>query len=86
MQQPIIYSGMCPAANHTRRTRPAWKSSACHCQIMDCVIPGSIDMSKVKFDAQAEYDCKHNFSLLQEAFTKNHITRVRHLFVSIKMS
>ncbi|XP_019720741.1 DNA (cytosine-5)-methyltransferase 3B-like isoform X2 [Hippocampus comes] len=50
-------------------------SGACHCQIMDCVIPGSIDMSKVKFDAQAEYDCKHNFSLLQEAFTKNHITR-----------
>ncbi|XP_061529922.1 DNA (cytosine-5)-methyltransferase 3C-like [Phycodurus eques] len=50
-------------------------SGACHCQIMDCVIPGSIDMTKVKFDAKAEQDCKHNFSLLQEAFTKNRITR-----------
>ncbi|XP_061701921.1 DNA (cytosine-5)-methyltransferase 3C-like [Syngnathoides biaculeatus] len=50
-------------------------SGACHCQIMDCVIPGSIDMTKVKFDAKAEHDCKHNYGLLQEAFTKNHITR-----------
>ncbi|XP_077435437.1 DNA (cytosine-5)-methyltransferase 3C-like isoform X2 [Vanacampus margaritifer] len=50
-------------------------SGACHCQIMDCVIPGSIDMSMVKFDPQSERDCEHNFSLLQEAFTKNHITR-----------
>ncbi|XP_037095214.1 DNA (cytosine-5)-methyltransferase 3C-like isoform X2 [Syngnathus acus] len=50
-------------------------SGACHCQIMDCVIPGSIEISKAKFDAQSEFDCKHNFSLLQEAFTKNHITK-----------
>nr|XP_046252221.1 DNA (cytosine-5-)-methyltransferase 3 beta, duplicate a isoform X2 [Scatophagus argus] len=50
-------------------------SGACHCQIMDCVIPGSVDMTKVKFDAQGEDDCKHNFSLLLEAFSKNGITR-----------
>ncbi|XP_041802626.1 DNA (cytosine-5-)-methyltransferase 3 beta, duplicate a isoform X2 [Chelmon rostratus] len=49
-------------------------SGACHCQIMDCVIPGSVDLTKVKFDAQGE-DCKHNFSLLHEAFSKNGITR-----------
>ncbi|KAM7405121.1 hypothetical protein PAMP_012406 [Pampus punctatissimus] len=46
-------------------------SGACQCQIMDCVIPGSVDMSKVKFDAQGEDDCKHNFSLLHDAFIKN---------------
>ncbi|KAM9351026.1 DNA (cytosine-5-)-methyltransferase 3 beta, duplicate a [Symphorus nematophorus] len=50
-------------------------SGACHCQVMDWVIPGSVDMANVKFDAQGEDDCKHNFSLLQEAFTKNGITR-----------
>ncbi|XP_062282462.1 DNA (cytosine-5-)-methyltransferase 3 beta, duplicate a [Scomber scombrus] len=50
-------------------------SGACQCQIMDCVIPGSVDLSKVKFDAQGEDDCKHNFSLLHEAFSKNGITK-----------
>ncbi|XP_068180312.1 DNA (cytosine-5-)-methyltransferase 3 beta, duplicate a [Antennarius striatus] len=50
-------------------------SGACHCQIMDCVVPGSVDMTKVKFDAQGEDDCKHNFRLLHEAFSKNDITR-----------
>lgn len=51
-------------------------TGACHCQIMDCIVPGSVAMTKVKFDAQGEEDCKHNFSLLHEAFTKNGITRV----------
>uniref|UniRef100_A0A3Q3CQ99 DNA (cytosine-5-)-methyltransferase n=1 Tax=Haplochromis burtoni TaxID=8153 RepID=A0A3Q3CQ99_HAPBU len=50
-------------------------SGACHCQMMDCVFPGSIDMSKVKFDAQSEDDCKHNFRLLHEAFSTNGITK-----------
>ncbi|XP_054631910.1 DNA (cytosine-5-)-methyltransferase 3 beta, duplicate a isoform X2 [Dunckerocampus dactyliophorus] len=50
-------------------------SGACHCQLMSGIIPGSIDMTRVKFDAQAEDDCKHNFSLLQDAFTNNHITK-----------
>ncbi|XP_045897526.1 microtubule-associated protein RP/EB family member 3-like, partial [Micropterus dolomieu] len=48
---------------------------ACHCQIMDWVIPGSVDMTKVKFDAQGEDDCKHNFRLLHEAFSKSGVTR-----------
>lgn len=51
-------------------------TGASQCQIMDCVIPGSVDLSKVKFDAQGEDDCKHNFSLLHEAFSKNGITKV----------
>ncbi|XP_071333215.1 DNA (cytosine-5-)-methyltransferase 3 beta, duplicate a isoform X3 [Trachinotus anak] len=50
-------------------------SGACHCQIMDWVMPGSVDMTKVKFDAQGEEDYKHNFSLLHEAFSKSGITR-----------
>ncbi|KAK2851769.1 hypothetical protein Q5P01_008045 [Channa striata] len=50
-------------------------SGACYCQIMDCVIPGSVDMTKVKFDAQVEDDYKHNFRLLHEAFSKSNITK-----------
>ncbi|XP_033484566.2 uncharacterized protein LOC117258142 isoform X2 [Epinephelus lanceolatus] len=50
-------------------------SGACHCQIMDWVIPGSVDLTKVKFDAQGEDDCKHNFSLLTEALSKSGITK-----------
>lgn len=49
---------------------------ACHCQIMDWVIPGSVDMAKVKFDAQCKDDYRHNFSLLCDAFRNNSITRV----------
>lgn len=51
-------------------------TGACQCQIMDRVIPGSVDMSKVKFDAQCENDYRHNFSLLRHAFKKNNITKV----------
>lgn len=51
-------------------------TGACHCQIMDWAIPGSVDMTKVKFDAQGEDDCRHNFGLLLEAFSKNGITTV----------
>uniref|UniRef100_A0A3B4T5T3 DNA (cytosine-5-)-methyltransferase n=1 Tax=Seriola dumerili TaxID=41447 RepID=A0A3B4T5T3_SERDU len=50
-------------------------SGACQCQIMDWVLPGSVDLTKVKFDAQGEEDYKHNFSLLREAFSKNGITK-----------
>uniref|UniRef100_A0A7N8WXE3 DNA (cytosine-5-)-methyltransferase n=1 Tax=Mastacembelus armatus TaxID=205130 RepID=A0A7N8WXE3_9TELE len=50
-------------------------SGACHCQITNWVIPGSVDLTKVKFDAQGEDDYKHNFRLLNEAFSKSGITR-----------
>ncbi|XP_036960493.1 DNA (cytosine-5-)-methyltransferase 3 beta, duplicate a [Acanthopagrus latus] len=50
-------------------------SGVSHCQIMDMVIPGSIDMDKVKLEVQGEEDRKHNFSLLNEAFCKNGITK-----------
>ncbi|CAJ1084632.1 DNA (cytosine-5-)-methyltransferase 3 beta%2C duplicate a isoform X2 [Xyrichtys novacula] len=50
-------------------------SGACHCQITDWVIPGSIDMSKVIFDAKDEEDFRHNFRLVQEAFCKNNVRK-----------
>uniref|UniRef100_H3C4X8 DNA (cytosine-5-)-methyltransferase n=1 Tax=Tetraodon nigroviridis TaxID=99883 RepID=H3C4X8_TETNG len=48
---------------------------ACHCQIMDRVIPGSVDMSKVRFEAQCEDDYRHNFGLLRHAFRENSIAK-----------
>ncbi|XP_056130906.1 DNA (cytosine-5-)-methyltransferase 3 beta, duplicate a [Lampris incognitus] len=50
-------------------------SGACYCQLMDWLFPGSVDMSKVKFQAQNEDDFKHNFSLLQRAFNDCKITK-----------
>lgn len=43
---------------------------------MDRVVPGSVDMSKVKFDAGCEDDYRHNFSLLRDAFRIYGITQV----------
>nr|AKE33283.1 DNA (cytosine-5-)-methyltransferase 3 beta transcript variant X2 [Paralichthys olivaceus] len=51
-------------------------SGACHCQMLDWVIRGSVDMKKVKFDAQGEDEYQHNFSLLHEAFRKSGITKL----------
>ncbi|CAN9515439.1 unnamed protein product [Ophioblennius macclurei] len=51
-------------------------SGACYCQIMDCIHPGSVDLTQVKLDAQSEEDRKHNFNLLQEAFNKSGITKI----------
>ncbi|XP_076023137.1 DNA (cytosine-5-)-methyltransferase 3 beta, duplicate a [Genypterus blacodes] len=50
-------------------------SGACHCQLMDWIIPGSVELTKVKFNALNEEDYRHNFNLLREAFSKNDITK-----------
>ncbi|XP_026104912.1 DNA (cytosine-5)-methyltransferase 3A-like isoform X1 [Carassius auratus] len=47
------------------------RSGACFCQLMDLLFPGSIDMSKVKFESQKRSDFIQNYSLLQAAFRKS---------------
>ncbi|RXN23285.1 DNA (cytosine-5-)-methyltransferase 3 duplicate a isoform X1 [Labeo rohita] len=47
------------------------RSGACFCQLMDLLFPGSIDMSKVKFESQKRSDFVQNYSLLQTAFRKS---------------
>lgn len=44
---------------------------------MDLLFPGSIDVSKVKFESQKRSDFKQNYSLLQTAFRKSGIKQVR---------
>uniref|UniRef100_A0A8C2FFJ2 DNA (cytosine-5-)-methyltransferase n=1 Tax=Cyprinus carpio TaxID=7962 RepID=A0A8C2FFJ2_CYPCA len=50
------------------------RSGACFCQLMDLLFPGSIDMSKVKFESQKRSDFLQNYSLLQTAFRKSGVT------------
>lgn len=51
-------------------------SGAAYCQLMD-LIYGGVPVVKVKFEtAHSEYDYRHNFKILQAAFTRNHITKV----------
>ncbi|KAL1020964.1 hypothetical protein UPYG_G00006960 [Umbra pygmaea] len=51
-------------------------SGSCYCQLMDCLFPGCIDLSTVKFQTQEQTDFLHNYSLLQAAFKKNGVTKV----------
>ncbi|KAK5864186.1 hypothetical protein PBY51_001146 [Eleginops maclovinus] len=50
-------------------------SGACHCQMMDLVVPGSVDMTQVKFHVQSDDDCNHNFALLAKAFERSNIAK-----------
>jgi len=43
-------------------------SGAPYCQLMDKLFPGSIDLTKVKFDSQLEHEYVENFELLADAF------------------
>lgn len=50
-------------------------TGAVYCQIIDAIYPGTFPFSKVKWQAQHEYEFVNNFKLLQKAFDKNGITR-----------
>ena len=52
-------------------------AGACYCQLMDCLFPGSIDLSNVKFQALQQEDYIYNLNLLQESFKKTGIDKVR---------
>lgn len=45
-------------------------NGAVACQIIDAVHPGTINLSKVKFNASTEYDMMSNYKVLQSAFVK----------------
>lgn len=51
-------------------------TGACHCQVLDWAIPGIVDLTMVKFDAQSEDDYRHNFDLLHAALEKFGVSRV----------
>lgn len=49
-------------------------TGAAYCQLMDSIV-GGIPMTKVKFNAQTEYDYIHNFKILQASFTKHKVNK-----------
>lgn len=50
---------------------------ATYCQFMDMLFPGCILLKKVKFQAKLEHESIHNFKLLQAAFKRMGIDKVR---------
>lgn len=67
----------------------AWSSSwsvcaagAAYCQFMDMLFPGCILLKKVKFQAKLEHEYIHNFKVLQAAFKRMSVDKVRQTFAT----
>lgn len=52
-------------------------TGAAHCLIIHSIF-GDVPVHKVNFKAIHEYEYVHNFKVLQEAFTRHRIDRVKH--------
>lgn len=59
-------------------------TGAIYCQILDCIYPGSIPMSKVDWKARNEYQFVNNFKLVQNCLTKKHISKPVHIDKLVK--
>lgn len=56
-------------------------SGAAYCQFMDMLFPGCILLKKVKFNAKLEHEYIHNFKVLQAAFKRMNVDKVRELLL-----
>uniref|UniRef100_A0A8C2AZZ3 Microtubule-associated protein RP/EB family member 1 n=1 Tax=Cyprinus carpio TaxID=7962 RepID=A0A8C2AZZ3_CYPCA len=52
-------------------------SGAAYCQFMDMLFPGCILLKRVKFQAKLEHEYIHNFKVLQTAFKRMNVDKVR---------
>lgn len=52
-------------------------TGAAYCQMMDMLFPGCISLKRVKFGATQEQEFVRNFNVLQAAFTKMEVEKVR---------
>jgi RP/EB family microtubule-associated protein len=50
-------------------------TGAVACQLLDYILPGSVNCTKVNWEAKHEYDYVANFKLLQSGFTKSNISK-----------
>lgn len=50
---------------------------AAYCQFMDMLFPGCILLKKVKYQAKLEHESIHNFKVLQAAFKRMSVDKVR---------
>lgn len=56
-------------------------AGAAYCQFMDMLFPGCILLKKVKFQAKLEHEFIHNFKVLQAAFKRMSVDKVRILLL-----
>lgn len=59
-------------------------TGAIYCQIMDCLYPGTIPMSRVNWAAKSEYEFVNNFKLVQKVFTNKQISKPIHIDKLVK--
>jgi len=50
-------------------------NGAAICQIFDVIYPGSVQLSKVNYNAKLDYECNHNFKLLENCFKKHSVDK-----------
>ena len=50
-------------------------TGAVYCQIIDATFPGTVPVSKIKWNAKHDYEYIENYKILQQAFAKNDIKR-----------
>ena len=50
-------------------------TGAVYCQILDAIFPGTVPLTKVKWQAKHDYEYVENYKVLQQAFAKNEIKR-----------
>lgn len=55
-----------------------WQEGAVYCQFMDMLFENLMAMKKIKFGAEVENEYIHNFKLLQAAFKRVGVDKVRH--------
>lgn len=48
-----------------------------YCQFMDMLFPGCLLMKKIKFNSKLEHEYIHNFKVLQAAFKRMNVDKVR---------
>ncbi len=52
-------------------------NGAASCQLMDALHPGSVQLSRVDYNASRDFECLQNYQVLQEAFQKVGIDKAR---------
>lgn len=50
-------------------------SGAVYCQILDCIYPGKVPMSRVNWGAKSDYEFVNNFKLVQNVMVKCNVTK-----------
>lgn len=56
-------------------------TGAAYCQFMDMLFPGSVPIKRIKFKTNLEHEYIQNFKILQAAFKKMGVDKVRKIII-----